>query len=182
MATFEPTKSAVSDALKRSAVQWGVGRYLYELPAEFVEVEQQGEKNWRIPKAVIQRLRASLPRPEGMPAAASPQARSGAQPGQPAQAAPQRMPAAAPQPHPPANAHAQAEGEPPANGEQPASEQQLASIRKLCAALGREEPDPKVLTFAGAIALIRQLSRDYNTSRKQPVVSGRPLVLPTQAQ
>ena len=50
--------------------------------------------------------------------------------------------------------------------EQPANEQQVMSIRKLCAALGREEPDPKVLTFSGASALIRQLSRDYNAARR----------------
>lgn len=50
--------------------------------------------------------------------------------------------------------------------EQPANDQQMMSIRKLCAALGREEPDPKVLTFTGASALIRQLSRDYNAARR----------------
>lgn len=50
--------------------------------------------------------------------------------------------------------------------EQPANEQQVMSIRKLCAALGREEPDPKILTFTGASALIRQLSRDYNAARR----------------
>src|SRR5262249_27662737 len=52
------------------------------------------------------------------------------------------------------------------SGEQPANEQQLLSIRKLCAALGREEPAPNVLTFAGAGALIRQLSREYNNARR----------------
>jgi hypothetical protein len=51
-------------------------------------------------------------------------------------------------------------------GEQPANEQQLLSIRKLCAALGREEPAPNVLTFTGAGALIRQLSREYNNARR----------------
>ena len=50
--------------------------------------------------------------------------------------------------------------------ERPASEQQLLSIRKLSAALGREEPAAGVLTFGGASALIRQLSRDYNTARR----------------
>lgn len=53
-----------------------------------------------------------------------------------------------------------------AGGEQPANEQQLISIRKLCAALGREEPAPNVLTFTGAGALIRQLSREYNNARR----------------
>ena len=54
----------------------------------------------------------------------------------------------------------------PQEGEQPASSEQMASIRKLCAALGREEPDPAQLTFTGAGALIRQLSRDYNARRQ----------------
>jgi hypothetical protein len=53
-----------------------------------------------------------------------------------------------------------------ADGEQPANEQQLISIRKLCSALGREEPAPNVLTFTGAGALIRQLSREYNNARR----------------
>ncbi|HEY7348205.1 MAG TPA: hypothetical protein VH599_07765 [Ktedonobacterales bacterium] len=53
-----------------------------------------------------------------------------------------------------------------ADGEPPANEQQLISIRKLCAALGREEPAPNVLTFTGAGALIRQLSREYNNARR----------------
>jgi hypothetical protein len=50
--------------------------------------------------------------------------------------------------------------------EQGASEQQMASIRKLCAALGREEPAPETLTYTGASTLIRQLSREYNSTRR----------------
>jgi hypothetical protein len=56
--------------------------------------------------------------------------------------------------------HAGGAGEPAAN------EQQMLSIRKLCAALGREEPAAESLTFAGASALIRQLSREYNAARR----------------
>lgn len=29
---FEPEKGGISDSLKRAAVQWGVGRYLYDFP------------------------------------------------------------------------------------------------------------------------------------------------------
>jgi hypothetical protein len=48
-----------------------------------------------------------------------------------------------------------------------ASEQQLASIRKLCEHLGRAEPEnPAALSFAGAKALIAQLSQEYRQSRK----------------
>jgi hypothetical protein len=56
--------------------------------------------------------------------------------------------------------------EPVSGEERPANEQQMMSIRKLCAALGREEPAPNVLTFSGASALIRQLSREYNAARR----------------
>ena len=56
--------------------------------------------------------------------------------------------------------------EAPEAGEQPATEQQLQSIRKLCVALGREEPAPGVLTFASAGSLIRQLSKEYGAQRR----------------
>lgn len=39
---FEAEKGALSDAFKRSAVRWGLGRYLYELPAKWVQIEQRG--------------------------------------------------------------------------------------------------------------------------------------------
>src|SRR5689334_18389462 len=31
--TFEGNKGTVSDCFKRAAIQWGIGRYLYELPS-----------------------------------------------------------------------------------------------------------------------------------------------------
>jgi hypothetical protein len=47
----EAEKGAISDALKRAAVKWGVGRYLYALetpwvPCEAYETEYQGKKKW----------------------------------------------------------------------------------------------------------------------------------------
>lgn len=36
---IEPVKGAVSDALKRAAVKWGIGRYLYRFPAQWVDFE-----------------------------------------------------------------------------------------------------------------------------------------------
>ena len=36
-------KGAISDALKRAAVHWGVGRYLYSMPATWVAIEQRGK-------------------------------------------------------------------------------------------------------------------------------------------
>lgn len=35
----EPTKGGFSDSMKRAAVQWGMGRYLYEMPQIWVELE-----------------------------------------------------------------------------------------------------------------------------------------------
>ena len=39
-----PYKSAVSDALKRCAVQYGVGRFLYNLENKFIEYDAYGKK------------------------------------------------------------------------------------------------------------------------------------------
>ena len=39
----EAQKGAISDALKRAAVKWGVGRYLYDMPATWVAIEQRGK-------------------------------------------------------------------------------------------------------------------------------------------
>lgn len=44
---FEATKGGLSASMKRAAYQWGVGRYLYNLPAQWVEVRPAG-KSWRI--------------------------------------------------------------------------------------------------------------------------------------
>ncbi len=66
----EPTKASVSDALKRSAVMFGVGRYLYSLGAEWAEVEMAPDGKVRgIAKAEWGRLRGKLPRPGAKAAA-----------------------------------------------------------------------------------------------------------------
>jgi len=41
---IEAEKGAISDAFKRAAVLWGVGRYLYELPNEWVLLDDGGKK------------------------------------------------------------------------------------------------------------------------------------------
>ena len=51
---FEGEKGMASDALKRAAVRYGVGRYLYDLKCDWVEVE--GEKTKRIPQDTIKKL------------------------------------------------------------------------------------------------------------------------------
>lgn len=39
----EAEKGALSDAFKRSAVRWGIGRYLYGLKSDWVDIEQRGQ-------------------------------------------------------------------------------------------------------------------------------------------
>lgn len=68
---IEPNKSAVSDCLKRCAVMWGVGRYLYGLQLGRVAGQGTGEK-WTIKAEEYARLRAKLPRPAGMAAESQP--------------------------------------------------------------------------------------------------------------
>lgn len=46
----EAEKGAISDALKRAAVKWGIGRYLYSLDAPWVPCETtewNGKKQWK---------------------------------------------------------------------------------------------------------------------------------------
>lgn len=40
----EPVKGALSAAMKRAAVQWGIGRYLYDLPEGWCQVVDKGTK------------------------------------------------------------------------------------------------------------------------------------------
>ena len=44
---YEEIKGGLSDAFKRAAILWGIGRYLYELEGIWVEIEQRG-KSWII--------------------------------------------------------------------------------------------------------------------------------------
>lgn len=57
--TFSPSKGAVSDALKRAAAQWGIARYLYDLPKVYGAVDQYGH----IAPALLAQLRDKLPKP-----------------------------------------------------------------------------------------------------------------------
>jgi hypothetical protein len=50
----EAEKGAISDAFKRAAVKWGIGRYLYDLDAPWVPCEStdwNGKKQWKRWKA-----------------------------------------------------------------------------------------------------------------------------------
>lgn len=53
---FEASKGCASDALKRAGVLWGIGRYLYALPAVWVTLDAQGN----VPEATLEKLRERL--------------------------------------------------------------------------------------------------------------------------
>ncbi|HUY78067.1 MAG TPA: Rad52/Rad22 family DNA repair protein [Ktedonobacterales bacterium] len=222
---FEQSLGAVSHCFKRAAVHWGVGRYLYSLPMNWVPVE----KNGRIADATLRELRSRLPRPsaqsaaQATPAAAvtpsaptlmtmQPEAapasagsdyaqtvagqevretpavapaterrtaptratpRSATGPAAPAAPATQPTPHAAsatsaPQAAPNSGSLGSSTALPgaqTATNEPFATEQQLVSIRKLCAALGKPEPEAG-LSYAQARQIITQLSGEYQRARR----------------
>lgn len=58
LSAIEPLKGGLSDAMKRSAVQWNIGRYLYRMDAVWVDIEAAGKsQKMRMTKGAI----ASLP-------------------------------------------------------------------------------------------------------------------------
>jgi len=62
---FEATKGGFSDAFKRAAVKWGIGRYLYQLPTVWVACQKSGNTvrlsttpklpQWALPAGTTQR-------------------------------------------------------------------------------------------------------------------------------
>lgn len=52
---IEPIKGGLSDSMKRAAVQWGIGRVLYNMDVVFVDVEKRG-KTWSIKNNQQERL------------------------------------------------------------------------------------------------------------------------------
>lgn len=59
----EAEKGKCSDAFKRAAVLWGIGRYLYGLPSPWVEIDHYGKWNqdpalpdWATPKGYLKQL------------------------------------------------------------------------------------------------------------------------------
>lgn len=55
----EGEKGAISDAFKRAAVKWGVGRYLYDLPAPWVALEPMG-RSYKIKEGEHAKLQSLL--------------------------------------------------------------------------------------------------------------------------
>jgi Rad52/22 family double-strand break repair protein len=61
-------KAAFSDALKRAAVKFGIGRYLYRLPAQWVDYDPQKRQFARTPTLPASALPAKeLPAPKPVP-------------------------------------------------------------------------------------------------------------------
>ena len=60
---IEAVKGGLSGSMKRAAVQWGIGRYLYDLPAQWVRLDDRGRfaETPRIPR---EHLPQSSPRRE----------------------------------------------------------------------------------------------------------------------
>lgn len=56
----EAEKGALSDAFKRAAVRWGIGRYLYDIKSPWVSLEQKGN-TYVIPESEQERLSKLLP-------------------------------------------------------------------------------------------------------------------------
>lgn len=46
---IEPTKGGISNAMKRAGVQWGIGRYLYQLEQTFVTLKEgRGDSEYQL--------------------------------------------------------------------------------------------------------------------------------------
>lgn len=56
----EAEKGALSDAFKRAAVKWGIGRYLYDMDSPWVAIVQKG-KSYVISDSELVRLQKLLP-------------------------------------------------------------------------------------------------------------------------
>lgn len=55
----EAEKGSISDAFKRAAVKWGIGRYLYDIDSPWVEIESRG-KSYAIKKSEYTKLEKVL--------------------------------------------------------------------------------------------------------------------------
>ncbi len=152
---IEPTKGGLSDAMKRAAVQWGIGRYLYDVDGLWVPVKQQGKSTvidgpkpnlpaWALPggsgKPPVSGKGATPAKPAA-PAAAAPAAaapKTAPTPAAPAAAAPAPAPAPAtpaPTPAPAPAAATPAAAPAPASGEPMIAPAQVSMILKKAEAI-----------------------------------------------
>ncbi|HLT47966.1 MAG TPA: Rad52/Rad22 family DNA repair protein [Rubricoccaceae bacterium] len=86
----EAIKGGLSNAMKRAAVQWGIGRYLYKLPQQWVRLDERGRfaETPRIARAFL---------PEG---SGAPGERGRPEPARPEPARPAQRPEPRPAPAP----------------------------------------------------------------------------------
>ena len=137
---FDPSKGCVSDALKRAAVLWGIGRYLYGIGGEWVTPDQYG----RISNDDVKRLRAKLPTPNGNTAL---------------NRTPQPHPAAQPQHAPASTSDAPAASQ--TQAARSATKEQRDNLIKGAAAMGRELHLDDALTFDEAEAMLAAWRREW---------------------
>ena len=71
---IEPVKGGLSDSMKRAAVQWGIGRILYNIDAVFIHNLEKRGKSWAIPdteQLVLDRAYLDMLAKLGQPPAAA---------------------------------------------------------------------------------------------------------------
>ena len=96
----EAVKGGLSGSMKRAAVQWGVGRYLYEIPSPWVRLDDRG-RFAETPKIPRQYLPKASGASANAPASSSTPARpSGASPSRSEGARPESSSAGASRPEP----------------------------------------------------------------------------------
>lgn len=114
---IEAVKGGMSDAMKRAAVQWGIGRYLYELGEQWAIIDDNGSRsskakiggsdkwfNWEAPKLPAFALPKLPPNNNPPPSGPNGQPRNGH--------AAAAAPAAAPASPPPSNGTTPSNGKP----------------------------------------------------------------------
>lgn len=91
---IEAIKGSLSSAMKRAAVQWGIGRYLYYIESPWVEIEQRGRSYVIKPNQKIVLPGWALPGGSGKPGIKDPKTPTVEIIGYNAAPAPQQAPAA----------------------------------------------------------------------------------------
>ncbi|HYE59048.1 MAG TPA: Rad52/Rad22 family DNA repair protein [Rhodothermales bacterium] len=72
---IEAVKGGLSNAMRRAAVQWGIGRYLYDIPSQWVAVDDYGRftQEPRLPREFL----PTEVRPSARPTEATPRGENG---------------------------------------------------------------------------------------------------------
>ena len=156
----EPSKASVSDSLKRAAVLFGIGRYLYDLPTMYAECEKHGNA-WYMARGEEDKLRAKYLRgkPDGKTAShRTPQPNLTAQP--------QHVPAST----------SDAPVASQTRTAQSATKEQRDNLIKGAAAMGRTLELDDALTFDEAEAMLAAWRREWQQAnmRKRPATPPEP--------